>query len=127
MFPIPLQPILLAGSNASNATIQPSTDGDDGHCIWYGICGVNRNGKKQYCSYNGPAKLLDTAGQDLMRVWCPHVLERYKNYACCDNAMVSMNFRYKYSICSSCHLPKTFNTRCLFKAAPFGRPKPESQ
>jgi hypothetical protein len=30
----------------------------DGHCIWYGQCGLNPLGKTTNCAYNGSAHLL---------------------------------------------------------------------
>lgn len=79
----------IVGANATDAaTAGVANSAADGHCIWYGVCG-NDKSKKQYCAYDGPAKQLDPAGQDLLRMYCPHVLERYQGAACCDNEMVS--------------------------------------
>ena len=44
---------------------------EDGHCIWYGVCGTDAETKKPVnCYYNGTAKPFKTQ----------HALELYKEY-----------------------------------------------
>ncbi|XP_043267009.1 NPC intracellular cholesterol transporter 1 isoform X2 [Venturia canescens] len=102
------------------------TGAEDGHCVWYGKCYTDpatRHNKN--CPYNGPAKLLDFPGQEILAKHCPHLMadtgEGIKT--CCDteqlqtldtNLKLAANFLKR---CNSCldNLVKHF---CDFTCSP---------
>ncbi|KAF7992769.1 hypothetical protein HCN44_005113 [Aphidius gifuensis] len=62
------------------------TNGEDGHCIWYGQCYKDERGNAKYCPYTGPAKQLDNESHQLLKKNCPHLIDDAENNtkACCD-------------------------------------------
>ncbi|XP_014102679.1 NPC intracellular cholesterol transporter 1 isoform X1 [Bactrocera oleae] len=60
-------------------------------CVWYGVCNVDPvMGHKQYCVYNGTAKVMPANGLELMKQRCSHLLEGGATEFCCDSDQISI-------------------------------------
>lgn len=64
--------------------IKDSYNRDNATCVWYGVCNKDEEGKIQYCSYDGPAKHLNSTGQKLLSKFCPHLVNGDNTFTCCD-------------------------------------------
>ncbi|XP_062520603.1 NPC intracellular cholesterol transporter 1-like isoform X2 [Corticium candelabrum] len=95
-------------------SFQVSLADDQGHCVWYGQCGIGPTGKAVNCYYNGTAKrVLDDAenGEKMLatlKTFCPNLYDGHDTATCCSydqfQALVS-NMQYPapmYSRCPSC-------------------------
>lgn len=74
-----------------------TTDHNDAHCIWRGIC----EGEKKNCAYNGTALPLNDTGVKELKEWCSHLLPNdypaNKNVlTCCDINQVIINIIFMH-------------------------------
>ncbi|XP_061516670.1 NPC intracellular cholesterol transporter 1 isoform X3 [Anopheles gambiae] len=89
-------PLLVLGSLLIDQAQCQTIGGDESggnQCVWYGICNVDSLGRAQYCPYNGTAKAIDTEANDLLKVWCKHLLVEDATGSintCCDAAQVKV-------------------------------------
>lgn len=83
----------------------------NGHCVWYGVCRNYEDrgnflicntfscifdstnfadvDKSQYCSYKGPAKLLNEEGREKLMKYCSYLDGGENNtFTCCDSEQV---------------------------------------
>ncbi|CRL00933.1 CLUMA_CG014191, isoform A, partial [Clunio marinus] len=59
---------------------------NDEHCVWYKVCVRNKT-KVKNCAYDGPPKILDSEGVNLLKKWCPNLIPKNKTedvLTCCD-------------------------------------------
>lgn len=57
--------------------------------MWYGICKV-QSGHSLYCSNNGTAQPLKEEGQNLLKEYCPHLVNGTNDtFTCCDVEQVT--------------------------------------
>ncbi|XP_011704595.1 PREDICTED: Niemann-Pick C1 protein isoform X2 [Wasmannia auropunctata] len=104
-----LWPLLLLLLTLSSFA-SPVVSEENGHCIWYGVCYTDSFLHKKYCPYDGPAKPLNSDGQELLAKNCPHLLvdDGKGINTCCDadqlttlntNVQLAANFLKR---CPSC-------------------------
>lgn len=59
-------------------------------CVWYGVCDTSPLGHKLYCADHGEARRLNEEGQDLLKLYCPHLVNGVNNtFTCCDVEQVT--------------------------------------
>lgn len=102
-------PLLLVLAAAAAAT-----EGDKGHCIWYGQCGQDpdqtASHRKLNCAYDGPAKPASPADLDLLADACPHLARELPADGgsvslCCDTGQLT-------DLKRSFALPESLMGRC---------------
>ncbi|UJR31470.1 hypothetical protein I4U23_018959 [Adineta vaga] len=94
------------------------------HCIWYGQCGINSQGKTTNCEYNGTAQLLtDEAALRTLETACGMIYNGSNDtYTCCaPDQIVNMANQFGMAKlmlgrCPSCY----YNFRSLFCAMTCG-------
>ncbi|XP_036321418.1 NPC intracellular cholesterol transporter 1 isoform X2 [Rhagoletis pomonella] len=59
-------------------------------CVWYGVCNSDAYQHKQYCVYNGTAKVLPADGLELLKERCSHLLDGGVTEFCCDSEQVTI-------------------------------------
>ncbi|XP_076457250.1 NPC intracellular cholesterol transporter 1-like [Babylonia areolata] len=99
--------------------------GEEGHCIWYGQCGIEPTTKKPInCYYNGTAKPFKTAqALDLYQQYCPDLYKGKDTVTCCgDDQMLTLSSnmgvpKQALGRCPSC-LHNFLNIYCYFTCAP---------
>ncbi|KAG7205223.1 hypothetical protein KM043_018307 [Ampulex compressa] len=76
---------------ALTGLVEAVSEGDEGHCIWYGECYTDEMLHKKNCPYTGPPKPLDFKGQELLAKNCPHLVQDSGNgiITCCDTNQLS--------------------------------------
>ncbi|XP_029633427.1 NPC intracellular cholesterol transporter 1 [Octopus sinensis] len=59
---------------------------EEGHCVWYGVCGSVHNFQPTNCVYNGPAKpLSDPSALKILKDYCPTLYKGPNTPTCCNN------------------------------------------
>ncbi|XP_077294393.1 Niemann-Pick type C-1a isoform X2 [Arctopsyche grandis] len=95
----------LALLAAAAFSLQIGLASSEGHCIWYGECSKNALGKGRNCVYNGPAKPLEPEGQEILREFCPELVQGNDVRTCC-----SLNQTKEFS--SNIKIAANFLKRC---------------
>ena len=75
-----------------NILFQVTVAAQNGHCIWYGECHQDVAGHTKNCPYEGPAKELDSEGQELFKKHCSYMLPSDNSVpkTCCDTHQLKL-------------------------------------